>query len=37
MLVTSNHEFTIAAIDREEDEELARIDQEFQVEGHATL
>jgi hypothetical protein len=37
MLVTANHEFTIAAIDREEDEELSKIDGEFHLESHEVI
>jgi hypothetical protein len=34
MLVRANHEFTITAIDREEDEELAKIDSDFHAENY---
>jgi hypothetical protein len=37
MLVTANHEFTITAIDREEDEELAKINNEFNVESREII
>ncbi len=37
MLVTANHEFTIAAINRDEDEELAKIDDDFHLESHEVI
>lgn len=36
-LVTANHEFTIAAINREEDKELAKTDDEFHLESHEVI
>jgi hypothetical protein len=37
MLVTANHEFTIAAINREEDEEMAKINNEFHPESREVI
>jgi hypothetical protein len=37
MLVTANHEFAIAAINRDEDEELAKINNEFHLESHEVI
>jgi hypothetical protein len=37
MLVTANHEFTISAIDRDEDGELSKIDDEFHVESDEVI
>jgi hypothetical protein len=37
MLVGANHEFTITAIDGEEDEELAKIDNDFHAESYETI
>jgi hypothetical protein len=37
MLVTANHEFAVAAIDREEDEELSKIDDEFNLQSREVI